>query len=65
MKKADYNRIASFYDQGRIISDENIGLWLDLVKEFSKTAVGARVLDLGCGTGRFAIPMAMCQRTLR
>lgn len=44
MKKADYDKIASFYDQGRTISDQNIDLWLDLVKEFSKVSSGARVL---------------------
>lgn len=58
MKKADYDKIASFYDQGRTISDQNIDLWLDLIKEFSKVSSAARVLDLGCGTGRFTIPMA-------
>lgn len=58
MKKADYDKIALFYDQGRTISDQNIDLWLDLIKEFSKASSGARVLDLGCGTGRFTIPMA-------
>ncbi len=33
MRKADYSKIASFYDKGRIISGQNIELWLDLVKK--------------------------------
>ncbi len=33
MKKADYSKIASFYDKGRIISDQNIEFWLGLVKK--------------------------------
>ena len=58
MKKADYDKIASFYDKGRSLSDRNIDLWLGLIAKYSSAAEGARALDLGCGTGRFAIPMA-------
>ena len=58
MKKADYSRIASYYDDGRILSDQNIRLWLDLISEFSSIPQGGKLLDLGCGTGRFSIPIA-------
>lgn len=57
MRKADYSNIASFYDKGRPISEQNIDLWLELIVKFSRMSEGARVLDLGCGTGRFSIPM--------
>ncbi len=58
MRKADYSRIAEFYDQGRSLSAQNEQIWLQLVRDGSGASQGARVLDLGCGTGRFAIPMA-------
>lgn len=58
MKKADYGKIASFYDRARPLSEQNLELWLRLIASYSNAAKGARVLDLGCGTGRFAIPMA-------
>jgi len=58
MRKADYSRIASFYDKGRPISEQNIDLWLELIVKLSRMSEGTRVLDLGCGTGRFSIPMA-------
>jgi ubiquinone/menaquinone biosynthesis C-methylase UbiE len=58
MKKADYREIAEFYDRGRSLSEQNMDLWLDLISRYSEKDAGARVLDLGCGTGRFSIPMA-------
>jgi SAM-dependent methyltransferase len=58
MEKADYSKIAPSYDKGRALSDKNIDLWLGLVSRYARLQDGARVLDLGCGTGRFAIPMA-------
>lgn len=57
-KKADYRKIAASYDRGRPLSEQNLDLWLGLVAAFAKVPQGARALDLGCGTGRFAIPMA-------
>ncbi|MFC1921246.1 class I SAM-dependent methyltransferase [Chloroflexota bacterium] len=59
MKKADYREIAGFYDKGRSLSEQNMDLWLGLISRYSGAGEGARVLDLGCGTGRFAIPMAV------
>ena len=58
MIKADYSKIASFYDEGRSLSEQNTAIWLDLIEKLSGVSKGARVLDLGCGTGRFSLPMA-------
>ncbi len=56
MIKAEYSRIASFYDEGRSLSEQNTVMWLNLIAEPSGALKGARVLDLGCGTGRFSLP---------
>ena len=58
MIKADYSKIASFYDKGRSMSEQNTGMWLELISKLSGASMGDRVLDLGCGTGRFSLPMA-------
>ncbi|MCP4570234.1 MAG: methyltransferase domain-containing protein [FCB group bacterium] len=58
MRKTDYSVIAANYDKARVMSRQNIELWLDMVATYSHAPTGARALDLGCGTGRFAIPMA-------
>lgn len=59
MKKADYSKIAPFYDKGRSLSERNIDLWLNAVSRLAKASEGTRLLDLGCGTGRFSIPIAV------
>ena len=57
MRKANYRDVASRYDDARTLSEENMSMWLRLISE--RVGPGsARVLDLGCGNGRFAIPMA-------
>ena len=58
MKKADYSRIAASYDKGCPLSEQNIELWLKLISKYSKDRKSCRVFDLGCGTGRFALPIA-------
>ena len=58
MKKADYGKIAVFFDTGRSLQRQNTDWWLELIFKYAKAREGTRVLDLGCGTGRFALPMA-------
>lgn len=57
MKKADYSKIASFFDKGRPLSEQNIEQWFGIISRLSGAEKGTRLLDLGCGTGRFAFPL--------
>ena len=58
MKKADYSKIAEHFDQARPLTDQNIKIWLDMISSRAGRLTDSRVLDLGCGTGRIAIPLA-------
>lgn len=58
MQKADYAKIASFYDKGTSLSQQKTDLWLGLISRYTRATTGAKMLDLGCGTGRFALPIA-------
>ncbi|HEY98582.1 MAG TPA: methyltransferase domain-containing protein [Dehalococcoidia bacterium] len=59
MKKADYSKIASFFDKGRPLPEQNIEQWLGIICRLSGAGRGTRLLDLGCGTGRFSFPFAV------
>lgn len=58
MRKADYKQIALTYDVSRPLSDQNLRLWMDLVSKNIRYSNKVDFLDLGCGTGRFSIPIA-------
>lgn len=58
MKKADYRKISATYDKARPISEQNLEKWLKLISEKIGYRQNVEFLDLGCGTGRFSIPMA-------
>lgn len=59
MKKADYKEIAKTYDISRSIAEETLDLWLAIILEKIGSRQKIEILDLGCGTGRFSIPMAI------
>ena len=58
MKKANYKQIAETWDEARPLYDENLQLCLNLVAKRVGHRNRIKLLDLGCGTGRFAIPFA-------
>ena len=58
MIKADYSKIALHYDKARSLSEQTMLIWLNLIAKLSKSSKGMRLLDLGCGTGRFSLPLA-------
>jgi ubiquinone/menaquinone biosynthesis C-methylase UbiE len=56
--KANYQKIARTYDMGRFSHDHNLELWSQLVQSSANLQTSDRILDLGCGTGRYAIGFA-------
>jgi len=59
MRKADYRQISVTYDVSRRLSEENLERWIKLISEKIGSYQKVDFLDLGCGTGRFSIPIAM------
>lgn len=48
---------AERYDPGRSLPEETLALWMDTLRELVPVDSVARILDLGAGTGRFAVSL--------
>lgn len=57
--KPDYSVISRTYDLARSIKEPNLGMWLDFIDGIIGHRKKIKLIDLGCGTGRFAIPIAI------
>lgn len=57
--KADYSSIAATYDSARKLPSNSISQWTDLILEYGKPGKWGIFIDLGCGTGRFTIPVGL------
>ena len=55
--KADYSQISEVYDAARTPDRPHIEWWLTRLAEAGGLGPGKRLLDLGCGTGRWTIPL--------
>lgn len=54
----DQTDIAKSYDSGRRLEPGTLTLWLNLISTYAAQDKVARIVDLGCGTGRFTEPLA-------
>ena len=54
----DKTNMAAVYDSGREYNPETLQQWLDLFSAHVPKEDVSRVVDLGCGTGRYSNPLA-------
>ncbi len=57
--RSDYAKIADYYDRVRSYPPETLEFWLTQIIASGRIREGSKVLDIGCGTGRFAIPLSL------
>ncbi len=55
----DKTNIAAVYDSGRSYNREILQQWLDLLSAYVPKDGVSRIIDLGCGTGRFSEPLSV------
>ncbi len=53
----DYNGIASRYDHVREMSGQNLDIWIREIVRAGQIHGESTVLEVGCGTGRFALAL--------
>jgi SAM-dependent methyltransferase len=52
-----YSRVAPCYDSVRKMDEDNLDKWLSDLIRYGRITRAKRVLELGCGTGRFTVPL--------
>jgi ubiquinone/menaquinone biosynthesis C-methylase UbiE len=57
-KKADYGQIAEVYDEVRRSDLPHIAWWVAKIAAEGKLGKGKKLIELGCGTGRWTIALA-------
>ena len=58
MARVDYDRMSARFDEGRSLSADALTAWRDALAPYLPPKNGLPLLDLGCGTGRFAAILA-------
>src|SRR2546425_5194435 len=60
----DYSELAATYDRTRSSPTEVQEFWIPRLLWMGDVAKGSRVLDVGCGTGRIAVPLSEAHRVV-